>query len=134
MADEAEAIENTAATAPRKRGGAPLWRKGGPSPNPGGRPAVIRDLREAARGYSTEALETLAKVMRDEEAGPAARVAAAKELLDRGFGKPVQAVDVGVKMDVGQTAAEVLMRLTAAAKAAKAAAVIDVTPSALPKD
>jgi len=134
MADEAEAIENTAATAPHKRGGAPLWKKGGPSPNPGGRPAVIRDLREAARGYSTEALETLAKVMRDEEAGPAARVAAAKELLDRGFGKPVQAVDVGVKMDVGQTAAEVLMRLTEQARAAKAAAVIDVTPSALPKD
>jgi len=108
--------------------------KGAASPNPGGRPAVIRDLREAARGYSTEALETLAKVMRDEEAGPAARVAAAKELLDRGFGKPVQAVDVGVKMDVGQTAAEVLMRLTEQARAAKAAAVIDVTPSALPKD
>jgi hypothetical protein len=82
---------------------------------------VIRDLREAAQGYSAEALETLAKVMRDKESPPAAKVAAARELLDRGFGKAVQAVDVNSKVDMGATAAAVLMDLANRGKAAKAA-------------
>lgn len=126
MAGSSGAIENRAQTI-RKRGGNPLWKKGGPSPNPAGRPAMLPDLREAARSYSGEALATLHKIMSDDAAPPAARVTAAKEILDRGFGKPVQAVDVGVKMDMGQTAAEVLMRLTERARAAKAQTLIDVT-------
>lgn len=111
--------------------GNPAWVKGGPSPNPAGRPAVLADLREAARGFSQEALETLAGVMRDPEAPPAARVTAARELLDRGFGRPVQSVDVNSKVDMGQAAAQVLMSLTAAAREAKAfeQGIIDVTPT-----
>ncbi len=93
------------------------WRKGAASPNPGGRPAVLGDLREAARGYSQEALEILAAVMRDPKAPPAARVTAARELLDRGFGRAVQAVDVNTKVDLGQTAAQVLLELSAKAAA-----------------
>lgn len=108
-----------------KKSGNPNWVKGGASPNPAGRPAVLRDLREAARGFSAEALETLATVMRDPDAPHASRVAAAKELLDRGFGKAVQSVDVDVKLDVSAIQAAELMRLSAAAKEIK---VIDVTP------
>ena len=119
-------------TKPRKRGN-PAWQKGMASPNAGGRPAVIRDLREAAQGYSVEALETLAKVMRDQESPPAAKVAAARELLDRGFGKAVQALDVHSSVDMGATAAAVLMDLAKRAKEAKAAEAIaadyrDATP------
>ena len=117
----------------KRKKGNPAWQKGGVSPNPGGRPAVIRDLREAAQGYSEEALTVLAGVMRDAEAPPAAKVAAARELLDRGFGKAVQAVDVSSKVDVGKTAAQVLMELTNKAKIAKVSNIIaaeyrDVTP------
>ena len=117
----------------KRKKGNPAWQKGGVSPNPGGRPAVIRDLREAAQGYSEEALSVLAGVMRDAEAPPAAKVAAARELLDRGFGKAVQAVDVSSKVDVGKTAAQVLMELTNKAKIAKVSNIIaaeyrDVTP------
>lgn len=43
----------------------------------------------AARVYTTEALETLAEVMRKGESD-AARVAAADKLLDRGHGKAPQ--------------------------------------------
>ena len=117
----------------KRKKGNPAWQKGGVSPNPGGRPAVIRDLREAAQGYSEEALSVLAGVMRDADAPSAAKVAAARELLDRGFGKAVQAVDVSSKVDVGKTAAQVLMELTNKAKIAKVSNIIaaeyrDVTP------
>ena len=105
----------------KRKKGNPAWQKGGVSPNPGGRPAVIRDLREAAQGYSEEALTVLAGVMRDADAPPAAKVAAARELLDRGFGKALQAVDVNSKVDIGATAAQVLMDLANRGKAAKAA-------------
>ena len=107
----------------KRKKGNPAWQKGGVSPNPGGRPAVIRDLREAAQGYSEEALSVLAGVMRDADAPSAAKVAAARELLDRGFGKAVQEVDVNSKVDMGATAAQVLMDLANRGRAAKAAEV-----------
>ena len=119
MSDSDNNFESNSET--KRKKGNPAWQKGGVSPNPGGRPAVIRDLREAAQGYSEEALTVLAGVMRDTEAPPAAKVAAARELLDRGYGKAVQAVDVNSKVDMGATAAQVLMDLANRGKAAKAA-------------
>ena len=104
------------------------WIKGAESPNPGGRPSALGDLKEAARGYSQEALETLAAVMRDPKAPPAARVTAARELLDRGFGKAVQAVDVGVKVDLAASHASALMELSRRAREHRdQARLIDVT-------
>src|SRR6185503_7864885 len=64
----------------------------GISGNPGGRPRVLADVQELARERSPEALNLLANVMRDEKAPPAARVAAANALLDRGYGKPTQPI------------------------------------------
>ena len=48
-------------------------------------------MRRAAQKYTSDALETLAQIMRGGES-EAARVAAAKELLDRGHGKSPQAL------------------------------------------
>ena len=64
----------------------------GVSGNPGGRPRVLADVQELARERSPEAINILAHVMRDEKAPPAARVAAANALLDRGYGKPTQPI------------------------------------------
>ena len=64
----------------------------GTSGNPGGRPRVLADVQELARERSPEAINILAKVMRDEKAPPAARVAAANALLDRGYGTPTQPI------------------------------------------
>lgn len=64
----------------------------GQSGNPGGRPAVVRELRDLARAHTAEALQTLVEVMSDPGTSPAARVAAACALLDRGFGKPAQSL------------------------------------------
>jgi Family of unknown function (DUF5681) len=60
----------------------------GVSGNPGGRPKELGDVQELARQKSSEAIETLSNIVRNEKAPPAARVAAANALLDRGFGKP----------------------------------------------
>jgi hypothetical protein len=49
-------------------------------------------LTELATAYTGDALATLASIMKDETAPPSARVAAANSLLDRGHGKPVQAI------------------------------------------
>lgn len=66
------------------------FQKGGPSPNPGGRPREVAGVRELAREYTTEALSTLKTIMEDAEQPASARVAAANSLLDRGYGKAPQ--------------------------------------------
>jgi len=50
------------------------------------------DIRSLARSHTETALKTLAGIMEQADAPPAARVAAANSLLDRGWGKPVQAI------------------------------------------
>jgi HEAT repeat protein len=64
----------------------------GVSGNPGGRPRLLAEVQGLAREKSPEAINSLANVMRDEKAPPAARVAAANALLDRGYGKPTQPI------------------------------------------
>ena len=64
----------------------------GISGNPGGRPKVLGEVQELARQKSPEAVNTLSNIMHDEKAPPAARVAAANALLDRGYGKPTQPI------------------------------------------
>ena len=55
--------------------------------------ALVRvALREAAEVYTEQALTTLEGIMNDAKAPPQARVAAANALLDRGHGRPAQAV------------------------------------------
>jgi len=68
-------------------------------PNAGkGRPKgslnkATADLRSAAQEYTTASLKTLAGIMENEKQPAAARVSAAIAILDRGHGKPVQAIE-----------------------------------------
>ena len=66
----------------------------GASGNAGGRPKIAEDLRTAFRERCPEALETLLSVMRSEKAADRDRIRAAEIILDRGYGKPVQAVSM----------------------------------------
>jgi hypothetical protein len=52
------------------------------------------ELKEAAAKHGDEALKAILQVLRDEETPPNVVVLAAKELLDRGFGKPAQEIDL----------------------------------------
>src|SRR5436309_1691880 len=70
--------------------------KKGQSGNPGGRPKVVGDVQELAREHSTEAIATLATIMRDETAPPAARAMASNSILDRAYGKPRQTLNANV--------------------------------------
>ena len=62
--------------------------RAGQSGNPGGRPKALREVTEAARAHTEEAIERLAYWMRSKN--PKASIAAANALLDRGWGKPAQ--------------------------------------------
>jgi class 3 adenylate cyclase len=64
----------------------------GVSGNPGGRPKLKRDIRERVRVHAGAAIDTLVAVMGDGKAPAAARVSAAVAILDRGYGRPAQAV------------------------------------------
>lgn len=54
---------------------------------------VTADIRAAAQKHGEEALVILATIMTTSE-NDQARIAAAKELLDRGYGKSTQAVEM----------------------------------------
>ena len=81
------------------------WKRG-QSGNRNGRPKrsatietrrVIDDVKTAARELTPDALSTLQTVMNDPKAPSAARVGAATAVLDRGWGRPTQAIEESVK-------------------------------------
>lgn len=49
-------------------------------------------IKSLARAHTETAVNVLAGIMNDKEAGAPARVSAATSLLDRGWGKPAQPV------------------------------------------
>jgi hypothetical protein len=55
-------------------------------------PKAVTEIRSLARSYTRMALNVLVAVMRNTKATPPARVAAANAILDRGWGKPTQAL------------------------------------------
>jgi len=63
----------------------------GTSGNPGGRPKGLSEVIALAREHTDLAITTLVDIAKQTKAAPAARVAAASALLDRGWGKPAQA-------------------------------------------
>src|SRR5215470_17365598 len=62
----------------------------GVSGNPSGRPREAREVQELARSYGPKAIMCLGRIMEDNDAPHASRVAAASIILDRGYGKPIQ--------------------------------------------
>ena len=54
-------------------------------------------MQELARAYTEAAIDTLAAIMSDEKASPAARIAAANALLDRGYGRPTSIVETHIE-------------------------------------
>ena len=70
--------------------------KKGQSGNPGGRPKILADIREVARAHTASAMNALVQIVENNNARPAARVAAANSLLDRGYGKPEAKIDANI--------------------------------------
>ncbi|CAB3712993.1 hypothetical protein CEY09_30445 [Achromobacter marplatensis] len=70
--------------------------RGGARPGAGRKPGipnrVTADIKALAQNYGEEAIDTLASIMRNVDTPPQARVAAAKELIERGYGKASQPI------------------------------------------
>jgi Family of unknown function (DUF5681) len=66
----------------------------GQSGNPGGRPKGEVHVRELARARTADAVQTLVDVMTSKSSPASARVLAASALLDRGYGRPSQQLDL----------------------------------------
>jgi hypothetical protein len=75
------------------RGSVPGERRGGRQkgvPN-----KATAEIKALAQDYGPDAIKTLVSIMKAAKQPPAARVAAAKELLDRGYGKAAQPIEGG---------------------------------------
>lgn len=55
---------------------------------------ITADIKEIAQSFGEEAITHLVEIARNGNAPPAARVAAVKEILDRGYGKAKQDVEL----------------------------------------
>lgn len=62
----------------------------GKSGNPGGRPALLKEVRALAGEFTEEAVRGLVAIARDETQPAPARVAAWDKILDRAVGKAAQ--------------------------------------------
>ena len=65
----------------------------GESGNPGGRPRILGEVQELARQHAPSAIVELARLALKAKS-ETARIAAIRELLDRGYGRTRQSVEV----------------------------------------
>jgi hypothetical protein len=65
----------------------------GQSGNPGGRPKALGEVQELARQYAPAAIAELARLALKAK-NETARIAAIRELLDRGYGRSRQAMEI----------------------------------------
>lgn len=66
----------------------------GKSGNPRGRPKVVKEVRDLAKSHTAEAVEVLVEIMNSTGARESARVSAANAILDRGWGRPAQELEL----------------------------------------
>ena len=87
----------------------------GNSANPGGRPKIPDEVREAIRAACPEAVEFLIEIMRNPGEKTPYRLDAIKTILDRAYGKPAQAqditLDVAGSMDITAQIRRVLLEI-----------------------
>ena len=81
---------NTEVTKPKGRQGFAPGRSG----NPSGRPKRDKHVAELARTYTVEAINALAKILKKPDATDGAVIAAAEALLNRGWGRAPQSVEL----------------------------------------
>lgn len=79
-----------------KRAGNPTWVRGGPSPNPGGRPTKRADLTQLVQSHGPELIAVLLSIALASETAPRDRISASQLLLAYGFAKPTQGIEICV--------------------------------------
>jgi hypothetical protein len=66
----------------------------GKSGNPGGRPKAVKEVVELCRDLTSIGLKRMKTILESDTAPPAAQVAAFNAVMDRGWGKVTQAVEL----------------------------------------
>src|SRR4051812_8160729 len=94
------------------------------------RKKIPPDLRSLARGHTELCIKVLAGMVSQEAVSPAARVAAANILLDRGWGKPPQAHTV----ENGDEEIRVIFRHIVEGSDLQSALQIDAVPQVVRND
>ncbi len=74
-------------------------------------------LADIAQQHAELAVATLVNVCKDEAASPAARVSAASEILNRGFGRAPQHLDIEHKLSLGEEFEQLICELNAGSTA-----------------
>jgi len=77
--------------------------------------ANVTDVKALAKLYTREALAILAEIMHDEKANANARVNAAENILNRGWGKPEVQVTQTIRRSVDQFSDEEIMSILSSA-------------------
>lgn len=106
--------------------------KKGQSGNPGGRPKMPEDLKRAMQGLAEDAIKVLQEAMQSDDLR--ARILAAAHVLDRGYGKPTQAVDLTAKTDFGAAHLEALKASMQSRREDRAAAEAAMASESADKD
>jgi hypothetical protein len=101
------------AMAVSKPGGKDTRFKPGQSGNPGGKPKAIIEVAQAAREKTASAIETLNTIMIDPKATASARVSAAVAILERGWGKAPQTIDLRRTTELGNLTDDELIAIAA---------------------
>lgn len=83
-----------APAAPALRDARGRFVSGAPSPNPSGRPETSKEMVEAARAVSPEALQFLLTTMRNTKAPRRDRIRCAEIIIERAHGKSPQAISL----------------------------------------
>jgi hypothetical protein len=65
------------------------------TPNPGGRPKIVEEIKSLARQHAPEAFRRVCELVGSEDERTA--LAAAQEILNRAYGRPTQAIEQTVE-------------------------------------
>ena len=76
-----------------------------------GRPKRDLDLAAEARRHAHKAIKALVEIVEDQEQPSSARISAANELLNRGYGSSPRAIDVNVSHSFSHELSAFLRRL-----------------------
>jgi hypothetical protein len=93
--------------------GNPNWRKGMPSPNPGGESLKLRKLRKLLAKHSLRAAAITAEIMESPAETTADRLKAADIILKYSCPKPTEPTKVDVSVKPGAISSELAARIAA---------------------
>jgi hypothetical protein len=74
------------------------YQPGQPAANPGGRPKSVSQIQLYALARCREAIDVASRIMREPKDGDNMRLRAAELILDRGVGRPNQAVSLDLSL------------------------------------